>query len=175
MDKPAGDRGEDVLPPAIRACVRVLEDENQLPISDRASAQRRCGQRESNRGNGHAGGAAYGDAISFAPDDPVSVSLKNNIVVQKNGIPYLRISDSSLSGEANLWWGQGSSPSQTTGNVNADPLFVDELGKNFRLQSGSLARNAGVPSGASKDKDGVPRPQESMFDIGAFEYAPPEE
>lgn len=118
------------------------------------------------------GDSNYGGAINFTPSDPVSLRLRNNIVVQTNGRPYLarNTSTSRLSGSNNLWFGNGSGPSQTTANVNADPMFVNVSARDFHLKSGSPAIDAGVVTTAVMDRDGVPRAQGKSFDIGAYEY-----
>jgi hypothetical protein len=56
-----------------------------------------------------------------------------------------------------------------TGN----PLFVDRAARDLHLQPGSPAVDNGDPTGAPGiDLDGTPRPQQSSWDIGAFEYPP---
>ncbi len=117
-------------------------------------------------------GDQYGAAISFTPTDPVSLRLRNNIVLQTNGRPYLaRDTDlAHLSGSNNLWFGNGNGPSQTSANVNADPRFVNLSSRDFHLQSSSPAVDAGVLTTATMDRDGVPRPQGRAFDVGAHEY-----
>lgn len=59
-------------------------------------------------------------------------------------------------------------------NLNGtDPLFVNLAAFNFHLQSGSPARNTGVTiSMVTTDIEGTSRPQESIYDIGAYEYVP---
>ena len=67
-----------------------------------------------------------------------------------------------------------------TGNINADPLFVDANGGNLRLSSGSpcidKGSNAGVPPGITTDLDGNPRVSDGdsngtvIVDMGAYEY-----
>jgi hypothetical protein len=57
-------------------------------------------------------------------------------------------------------------------NIVEDPRFVNVGGKDYRLQPGSPAVDAAVPStgpGIDHDFAGTPRPQGSRKDIGAFE------
>lgn len=60
-------------------------------------------------------------------------------------------------------------------DLNVDPLFVDASGGNFQLQASSPCINSGVGSDVysdvpNDDYDGVTRPQDITWDIGAFEY-----
>lgn len=52
--------------------------------------------------------------------------------------------------------------------MNADPLFVDELQRNYHLTASSPAKDL-VDSGPTTDIDGDARPQGLAFDIGADE------
>jgi hypothetical protein len=57
--------------------------------------------------------------------------------------------------------------------IGVDPGFVDASSADLRLRSDSAARDAGVAlADVMTDIDGVPRPQGSAYDIGAFEYVP---
>lgn len=59
-----------------------------------------------------------------------------------------------------------------TGNINADPLFVSPVMRDYRLTGGSPAIDAGTPMGAPVDDlDGNPR--DAMPDMGAYEYLAP--
>jgi len=52
-----------------------------------------------------------------------------------------------------------------------NPQFANPTGGDFHLQSGSALRDTGVTlSTVSVDVDGVPRPQGSSYDIGAYEF-----
>jgi hypothetical protein len=81
-----------------------------------------------------------------------------------------------------------------TGNINADPLFVDAANGNFRLAANSpcidVGNNAAIPAGITTDLDGLPRimrsgplhvilphpgqpgppPPPPVVDMGAYEF-----
>jgi len=107
--------------------------------------------------------------------------LRNNVVYQLHGELYLDGSKSQITGDKNLWFGLSSAPQQPTGNLSADPQFVNLAGFDFHLRLGSPARGAGntvlpnnsfVIGGQATDKDGVLRPQGKAFALGAYEPAP---
>ncbi len=58
------------------------------------------------------------------------------------------------------------------GNMGANPMFVDEAGGDFHLQTGSPCVDNGTSMNApAVDFDGISRPQGDGFDIGAFEFS----
>lgn len=117
---------------------------------------------------GSGGAAQYGTSLQI-DSTVMTMQLRNNIVRQDNARSYVR--GTKVTGSNNLWFGNGSGPSVTSGNVNADPKFVDLASRNFHLQSGSPAINAGVAvTGLNVDRDGVLRPQGASLDIGAYEF-----
>ncbi|HUL38171.1 MAG TPA: right-handed parallel beta-helix repeat-containing protein [Thermodesulfobacteriota bacterium] len=55
--------------------------------------------------------------------------------------------------------------------ITGDPLFADPPGGDFRLKIGSAAIDQGMAlEDVPRDRDGVARPQNSKFDVGAYEY-----
>ena len=58
-----------------------------------------------------------------------------------------------------------------TGNIDADPKFVDAANEDYHLQQGSPCIDTGTPSGApATDLEGNPRPQGAGYDMGAYEF-----
>jgi predicted outer membrane repeat protein len=60
------------------------------------------------------------------------------------------------------------------GNVDTDPLFMNQAGGNYHLRPNSPCINAGnnsaVPSGVTTDLDSKPRIINGTVDMGAYEY-----
>ena len=71
---------------------------------------------------------------------------------------------------------QGGLPAGTTDggdNIDADPLFVNAVGGNLRLQDGSPCIDVGDNSAGNlpaSDADGNPRIRNGTVDMGAFEF-----
>lgn len=102
----------------------------------------------------------------------VSSSALNTVV--RNNICYGNGSEITNWGDPGAIFSNNFCGSAGTGcALSGDPQFVNAASRDFRLQAGSPARNAGVTlSTVSTDYQGVPRPQEAGYDIGAFEYQP---
>lgn len=66
-------------------------------------------------------------------------------------------------------------PEQGEGNIANAPLFVDEAGGNWRLQSNSPCINAGTNAFvvSATDLDGKPRVFDGAVDMGSFEFQSP--
>ncbi len=61
------------------------------------------------------------------------------------------------------------------GNIDEEPLFVDAANGDLRLLAGSPCIDMGTLEGVPDvDIDGVPRPQGTGVDMGAYEYIPGE-
>jgi hypothetical protein len=133
-----------------------------------------CGANNSRNASGSRGAFAVGGGPRS-----LTMRLRNNIVQLLSGEIYLDGNKSQISGEKNLWFGAGSGPGQTQGNINADPQFVNASGGDFHLRGSSPAKDTGavvapnnplIPGSAQPtDKDGVARPQAKAFDLGAYE------
>jgi len=116
-----------------------------------------------------------GDDI-ISNDSGLTTTTKNNIFYANNSQVIFHRSSGSIVSDHDLFYGEPV-PSGTgitvTNPVTGDPQMVDPVNLNFHLQAASAARNAGtsdVSSIVTKDHDGNSRPQESIYDIGAYEY-----
>jgi hypothetical protein len=134
-----------------------------------------------------------GGILAGAGDLPGGVTL-DNTTVSNNMVIYNRgagIREYGTTGPGNrylknLLFGNGRNAVDVktgiaSGTIIADPLLVSFKlagGGNYHLTSASPARNAGTNQCAptisncvpSTDYDGISRPQESFYDIGAYEY-----
>jgi len=126
--------------------------------------------------NGGAGGVGANQlgAINKGGSTTQFLNLTNNLVQVLPGELYVSSSGGSgvsqMSGSNNLWFGNGSGPSATSSNVNADPLFVSISSHDFHVQTSSPAIGAGTNSQASAfDLGGLFRPNPPS--IGAYEFA----
>lgn len=111
------------------------------------------------------------------------VELKNNVFytsTTNNRVNDCRGSQTTVIQQNNLYWRENGQNTLVTyvpmgtGDVFANPQFVNFNNFNFRLSSSSPARNTGQNLGSIFTTDilGVTRPQESVWDKGAYEYVP---
>jgi hypothetical protein len=115
-------------------------------------------------------------AFSRGPGSPgLRMRLRNNIVVAANGGNYLAPSSATalIDGSRNLWFGGGAPPAFLSVNLEGDPRFVGLAARDFRLQAGSPAIDAGTTVEAPRDHAGAVRPQGPAPDLGAFERVGP--
>jgi len=122
-------------------------------------------------GNGFAASFDVGGAgISIGPFNFETV--QNNIVVSNKG-GINSIQDSNSRNHHNLVWGNATNyvgdARVGEGDLSLDPRFVDPSAKDFRLQPGSPAVDAGLDLGLAMDYDGNPRLVGAAPDLGAFE------
>jgi hypothetical protein len=135
------------------------------------------GYHESARGNievfnntcVNAGAAGYDASrgafvrLPYAPD--LLMRLRNNVVRQE-GQPYL--AGTKFSGASNIWSGSGAGPGSLTGNIDADPEFIDFDGRDLHLRANSPAIDAGTGAGPARDFDANLR--RVPLDLGAYEH-----
>lgn len=100
-----------------------------------------------------------------------NLSFDNNMIV---GLGYgwdYRTTEAATT-NANLFNVTDINGTLTTNSVSYDAEFVSADTGNFRLLSGSDARNTGLLQTIfNTDYDAISRPQESLWDMGAFELA----
>ena len=136
------------------------------------------------------GGAIYSRGNAIRPEAQItnSVIVDNSASNEGNAI-YL-YTDRDLSIANSVLRNGGSELSSTgdfyvtysnieggytgSGNIDADPQFVDATNNNYRLQITSPCINAGIndsiPAGLLFDLDGNPRINDDTVDMGAYEY-----
>ncbi len=125
-------------------------------------------------GNGENALSIYGTTR-----DVTHVEIKNNIfdLTNSKSSNANHVSNekgnTSLVLQHNLYWPMPLRLNRLSDSsaVIGDPHFVNPSTGDFRLKRGSAAIDQGMTlEDISRDRDGVPRPQNSAFDIGAYEY-----
>ena len=108
-------------------------------------------------------------------------TVRNNIFVVANGIqvfvtaPYDIGNYDSVIREHNLYYCSDGSTDDPcgkplgTGEMIADPLFVNSAEGDYRLASGSPAIDSGIPLGYSSDLENVALGEKQVPDMGAYE------
>ncbi|WP_288428400.1 choice-of-anchor Q domain-containing protein [uncultured Spirosoma sp.] len=102
-------------------------------------------------------------------------TVKNSIVRNNTAQnqPFLYYAGSTST--ANVTYSDIQGGFSGTGNIDADPLFVDSRANDYRLRSGSPAINAGDPAGttatvSATDIGGHTRIVDNRIDMGASEW-----
>ncbi|HTA29593.1 MAG TPA: choice-of-anchor Q domain-containing protein, partial [Candidatus Cybelea sp.] len=124
------------------------------------------------------GGGANGGAL-------VNCTIISNVASDGGGTYYSYVTNSIFAyNSANNWDSYDgeyisyccTTPSPGgTGNIGSDPVLIDPVHGNFRLQSNSPCINAGNNSfvTSTTDLDGRPRVVGGTVDMGAYEYQGP--
>ena len=111
-------------------------------------------------GASHTG--VYNNTIYHNSNNGIEIDSTSTGAVIENNILY-----------QNGWlaiWNLGSG-TVADHNLATDPGFVNAAAGDFHLTTGSAAIDAGITiSLVTTDYDGVIRPQNGAYDIGAFEY-----
>ena len=128
---------------------------------------------------------AYGIYIKNIGDpdagDHLDWTVKNNIVIGHTtaqlflyDIPSINlVASNNAPGATKMYTGTHNAWATYKGSgfVETDPLMVDPANQNFKLQSSSPAKDAGLAiDGLTTDYLGTVRPKGSAPDIGAYEY-----
>ena len=105
-----------------------------------------------------------------------SGEIRNNILYLHDAVEYIKEGNGGDRGNFiisnNCFYGS-TAITYGTNKIEADPLFIDTINRNFQLLVTSPAIDAGTSSVSSivtQDLDGIFRPQNFLFDIGAYEY-----
>ncbi len=122
------------------------------------------------------------NAVQFGGSNTaMSVQIRNNIFLHYsttyNGKGTCTPGDpcKGIFGSNNLFSGNGPvlSNNVLVSSIHRDPNFVNTAVNDYRLQSTSPARGAGIATGLQVDKNEVERRQGAGSDLGAYQYTPP--
>lgn len=116
----------------------------------------------------------FGNTAGGFGDD---IFLADDIFNDSNAIVNICYNDfTDLSGHIGMSpqnSGVGCGDVPNSGNITANPLFVNPAGGDFHLRGSSPCINAGfnvAPGIPPHDKDGFPRVMGANVDMGAFEF-----
>ena len=125
---------------------------------------------------GNGGAPIYLDT-NYSGGELSNVTIKNNIldIGGSAGIHHIEVTKprNTFTADTNLYW---PGPARVSGisdphPVVGDPLFVSPGVHDFHLRPGSAAIDRGLKfPGIAVDREGVPRPQGTAVDIGAYEF-----
>jgi len=138
--------------------------------------------------NGYDNAEDWGGGILVATTNPASTNIvvRNNIASENNCWQIATVPTNLLQVDHNLVFGRtdyAEDEFEFDGrfSITGDPRFVSAATRNFHLRGSSPAVDAGgAPRAPTNDADAVARPQDGdldgnpAWDIGAFEYRPPE-
>jgi len=101
---------------------------------------------------------------------PDGLSIRNNIIIGGYGVNLAGdITEDDFILSHNLF--NCDTTTYGTDYIIGNPLFVDQSNDDYHLQANSPAINMGSSTDApSVDFDGIQRPQDGAWDIGAYEY-----
>jgi len=101
--------------------------------------------------------------------------VQDNLFVQSGGT-YIHadLGPGDYTFDHNGYFGGDALPIEDSAPVEGDPLFQDASSHDYHLQAGSPAIDSGVDAGLNVDMDGILRPQGDGFDLGAYEFVPPQ-
>lgn len=114
------------------------------------------------------GGGPSAGAFYVGPNSP-NLVLVNNLVDQ-HGEPYFALGSAlgKIGGSSNLWFGSGSGPTETSGNMEGDPRFSPEV-NGYELKPASPARHSAATCPVAYDLAGAVRNRAARCSIGAYE------
>lgn len=116
----------------------------------------------------------WGGGISADYSSATNVIIRNNIV-SKNNHYSIRVKNTEAVIDHNLIDGYIGGQYEIKGSnyIEGETEFVNQANSDFHLRSTSPAINNGSANNVPNvDFDGNMRPQNSWYDIGAFEYVP---